>query len=206
MINRGHLGGFLFFQGQIGDGAVYGLFQLFLEAGNGQILLHRAAMVGAVFRNEAQSHPAEDVVNDAGCVADLRIAGKAPRFKALVREFLHQVFQRHSVLQRNTGQGRDAVHQAADGGAFLGHGDEKLARLAVFVQTHSQVTLVTGDLELVIDGGASRGQTVTYRFVGAFFQRLDHGFHFRDAFAQDVVFFRGKRSVLFGILAGIERL
>ena len=45
----------------------------------------------------------------------------------------------------------EAVHQAADGGTFLGHGDEDLARLAVGIEADGDVALVSADVELVRD-------------------------------------------------------
>ena len=75
-------------------------------------------------------------------------------------------FQRHAVLQRHAGQRADAVHQAADGGAFLGHGDEQFAGLAVLEQADGEVAFVAGDVELVGDGGAGVGQAAAQRFAG----------------------------------------
>ena len=51
---------------------------------------------------------------------------------------------------------REGVHQPADRGAFLGHGDEDLAGLAVLVQADRDVALVAGDRELVGDRRAAR--------------------------------------------------
>ena len=50
------------------------------------------------------------------------------------------------------GERADGVHQAADGGAFLGHRDEQFAGLAVVEQADGEVAFVAGDIELVGDG------------------------------------------------------
>jgi hypothetical protein len=50
------------------------------------------------------------------------------------------------------------VHQPADGGALLGHGDEELAGLAVLVEADGEVALVAGDVELVGEGVAGVGE------------------------------------------------
>ena len=55
----------------------------------------------------------------------------------------------------------EAVHQAADRGAFLGHGDEELAGFAVGIEADGDVALVSADVELVGDGGALFLQLVT---------------------------------------------
>ncbi len=60
---------------------------------------------------EAQLEPAEDVVHDRLGVADVGIAGPSARFKASVREFLAEKFQRDAVLQRDRDGQREAVHQ-----------------------------------------------------------------------------------------------
>ena len=57
----------------------------------------------------------------------------------------------------------EAVHQAADGRAFLGHGDEDLARHAVLVEADGEVAFVSAHGELVGDRQALLGQTMTAR-------------------------------------------
>ena len=61
----------------------------------------------------------------------------------------HQQPQRHAVLQRQRDGGGEAVHQARDGRALLGHPHEDLARLAGLVQADVDVALVARDRELV---------------------------------------------------------
>src|SRR5208282_2883411 len=50
------------------------------------------------------------------------------------------------------------VHQARDGGALLGHGDEDFARGAVLVHADGDVAFVAGDIEFVGDRFALVGQ------------------------------------------------
>ena len=57
-------------------------------------------------------------------------------------------------------RGGEGVHQAGDGGTFLGHLDEDFARLAGGVEANGDVALMAGDGELVGDGGALLGQPV----------------------------------------------
>src|ERR1019366_8189230 len=110
---------------------------------------------------EAQQQPAEDVVHVRLGIADVGIVAPATGLEAGVRELLAQQLQGHAVLQRDRSRAGKAVHQAADGRAFLGHGDEQLAGHAVFVESHSEVALVSAHLELVGDGEALVRQTVT---------------------------------------------
>ena len=69
-------------------------------------------------------------------------------------------------MQRHAGQRADAVHQTADGGTFLGHGDEQFAGLAVFEQADGEITFMAGDIELVGDGRARVGQAAAQRLAG----------------------------------------
>ena len=131
--------------------------------------------------DELQRHPAEDVVGDGGRIADVGVLGEAGRLEAHVGEFSDQGLQGHAVLQRQAGQGADAVHQPADGGAFLGHGDEQLARLVVLEQADGEVTLVARDVELVSDGGAGVGEAAAQGLAGLGGEPGDFGFEFLDA-------------------------
>ena len=98
----------------------------------------------------------------------------AAGLEAGVRELVAQQLQRHAVLQRDGDGAGKAVHQAADGGAFLGHGDEDLARLSVGIDAHGDVAFVSGDVELVGDGEALVGQAVAdgARRLGGLVDRL----------------------------------
>ncbi len=74
----------------------------------------------------------------------------------------------------------EAVHQAADRGAFLGHGDEELAGFAVGIEADGDVALVSADVEFVRDGGAFFLQLVAdgaRRSVEIFFFDVRGGRH-----------------------------
>ena len=113
-----------------------------------------AAVRFAVTRDKLKRHPAEHVVDDRRRVADFRILRKTRRLEPLVGKFFHQRLQGHTVLQRHARERADTVHQAADGGAFLGHSDKQFARPAIFEQAHRQVTFMTGNVEFMGDRGA----------------------------------------------------
>ena len=66
----------------------------------------------------------------------------AAGLEAGVGEFFAEQFQRHAVLQRDGDGQREAVHQAADGRAFFGHGDEDFAGLAVGIEADGDVAFV----------------------------------------------------------------
>ncbi len=73
---------------------------------------------------EADLDPAEDVVHDRLGVADLLVAGPARGLEAGVGELLAEDAQRHAVLESKGDGCGEGVHEAGDGGAFLGHADE----------------------------------------------------------------------------------
>src|SRR5271156_6518032 len=98
---------------------------------------------------EAQLQPAEDVIHDGFGKADLFAASPAGGLKASVGKFLTQNFERNSVLKRERDRSGKRVHQPGDGGTFLGHLDEDLARLPVGVKADSDVAFVPGDGELM---------------------------------------------------------
>ena len=75
--------------------------------------------------------------------------------------FSQRTLERDAVLEGERDGGGEGVHEAGDGGAFLGHADEDFAGLAVGVEADGDVALVAGEAELVGDGGALGGQTVT---------------------------------------------
>ena len=79
-----------------------------------------------------------------------------------MRELFAEQAQRDSVLQRDRGGQREAVHQAADGRSFFRHGDEQFAGLAVGIEADGDVALVVPDLELVRDRSALFLQAVAH--------------------------------------------
>ncbi len=131
------------------------------EAGScGACGLSPAKSVSCVPERKRRLQPAEDVIHEALGVADLLVAGPAGGLEAGVGEFLAEDLERHAVLQGERDGGGEGVHQAGDGGAFLGHLDEDFARLAVGVEADGDVALVAGDGEFVGDGGALVGQAM----------------------------------------------
>ena len=108
--------------------------------------------------DELGAQPAEDVVDDGLGHRNLRVAGPAGGLEADVLELVHIGLEGDAVLEGDgDGQG-EAVHHAGEGRAFLGHGDENLARLPVRVEPDGDVALVAGDGELVGDGLAGGRQ------------------------------------------------
>ena len=99
-------------------------------------------------------------IHDRLGVTDLGVVAPAAGFEAGVRELLAQQLERNAVLQRDGDGAGEAVHQAADGGAFFGHGDEDLAGNAVLVEADGDVAFVASDVELVGDRQALVGELV----------------------------------------------
>ena len=64
-------------------------------------------------------------------------------------ELADEAFEGDAVLEGDTGGGAEGVHEPADGGAFLGHGDEEFTGHVVFVEADGEVAFVAGDVELV---------------------------------------------------------
>ena len=77
-----------------------------------------------------------------------------------MRELLAEQLERNAVLQAHADGRREGVHEARDGGAFLGHADEDFTGAAVGVEPDGDVAFVAGDAELVRDAGALGGQAV----------------------------------------------
>ena len=125
--------------------------------------------VELVSGEEAELHPAEEVIHDGFGVADLLVAGPAGGLEAGVGELLGEDLEGDAVLEGEGDGGGEGVHQAGDGGAFLGHADEDFAGAAVGVEADGDVALVAGDAELVGDGGALGGEAVAdgaWRLLG----------------------------------------
>ena len=70
---------------------------------------------------ETDLHPAEDVIHDGFGVADLLVAGPAGGLEAGVGELRGEDLQRDAVLEGERDGGGEGIHEAGDGGAFLGH-------------------------------------------------------------------------------------
>lgn len=136
-------GVFLRQRGYVGDGFGDGGRGVFAEDYSG---------VGLAFAvEELRREPFEDVVHDRFGHGDFGVFGEAARFESRVGEFVDQEVQRDAVLEGERGHGGEAVHEAGDRAAFLGHGDEDLAGGAVLVLADGDVALVAADGELVGD-------------------------------------------------------
>ena len=110
-------------------------------------------------------------------------------------EFGDETFDRHAVLECDRHRGAERVHQAADGRAFLRHGDEEFTRASVFVQADDEVTLVAGDIELVRNRVAGFLETPTHRLLNhALNHTLNHALHdaLDHALNHDFTHFRRK--------------
>ncbi len=110
---------------------------------------------------EAHLEPAEDVIHDGLGEADVGIMAPAAGLEAGVGELFAEQLEGDAVLQREGDAASEAVHEAADGAAFLGHGDEQFAGHAVLVEADGDVAFVASDVELVGDGEALVGEAMT---------------------------------------------
>ena len=85
---------------------------------------------------------AEDVVDDRGRHLDVRVAlDHAVRLEAREQERIHELFQRHAMLQPERDGDGETVGHAAEGGPFLVHVEEDLAERAVLVLAGAQIIL-----------------------------------------------------------------
>ena len=124
--------------------------------------------------HELHAHPSEDVVHEALGERDLPVRRHALRLEPLVGELRDEALDGDAVLQGHADGRAEAVHQAADGRAFLGHGDEELARCTVLVHADGEVALVAGHVEVVGEAAAGVFEPTTH---GAFDDSLDDPFH-----------------------------
>ena len=120
-------------------------------------------------------------------MADIGVLCKTAGLKSLVGKLLHQAFQGHAVLESNGSERADCVHQSADGAAFFGHGDEKLARLTIGVESNSDVAFVTGNLELVSERHAGVSHAVAHWLIHQAAQRRHFLFQFENTFLKRVI-------------------
>ena len=141
--------------------------RLRVRFGIGSTLLALGRVGFAVAGDELDAEPAEDVIDEALGVRDVRVLRVARRLEAGVRELVHEDL---AAARRIAGSSDVSVpmvvHQAADGAAFLGHGDEQLAGPAVLEQADGDVALVAGDVELVRERLARVGQAAARRLEG----------------------------------------
>src|SRR5690606_676546 len=94
---------------------------------------------------------------------DVRVTlDDALRLEAAEGELLDVVLEGHAVLEAHRDADGEAVHQRAEGGAFLVHVDEDLAERAVLVLTGAEEDLVPADARLLREAGAARREAVTH--------------------------------------------
>ena len=74
---------------------------------------------------------------------------EARRLEAREGEGLHELLQRHAILQAHRDGDGEGVHQAAERGAVLVHVDEDFADAAVFIFAGAQIDLVSADDRLL---------------------------------------------------------
>ena len=73
-------------------------------------------------------------------------------------EGVHELLERHAVLEPERDGDGEAVHEAAEGRAFLVHVEEDLAQRAVLVLAGAEVDLVAAHHRLLRVAGAAIGQ------------------------------------------------
>jgi hypothetical protein len=112
---------------------------------------------------EAQLHPAEEVVHDGFGIAHLLVAGPARRFEPGMRQLVTQHLEGHSVLETDRHHRAETLHETCDRGAGLGHPNENLARLSIGIKAHGQVAVVSRDGEVMVYGRAFVLQSMTIR-------------------------------------------
>lgn len=92
-----------------------------------------------------------DVVDDRLSLGDIRVRRLAHRFKAHALEATHGFLDGQAVLDRERKRPAEALNQARQGRAFLGHFDEDFPGRSVGVQADGQVAFVAHDVELMGD-------------------------------------------------------
>jgi hypothetical protein len=75
-----------------------------------------------------------------------------------VAEFVAKHFEGNAVLKRQGNRRGETIHQARNGRALLGRGDEDFARVPIFVKPNSQIPLIPAHVEVVHEGFPLIGQ------------------------------------------------
>ena len=114
-------------------------------------LQHAFEQIPLLRLDEAVVQPAEDVIGDRLCEADLAITAPAAGLETRVRKLLAEDLQRNAVLQSERDLGCEGVHQSRNGRAFVRHLDEDLARLSVGIETNGNVAFMSRDRELMCE-------------------------------------------------------
>ena len=113
-------------------------------------------------REEVERQAAEDVVEEAGHQAQVRVVGQAGRLELHVGVLAHERGQRDLVLEPEADGDGEGVHDPGQGRALLGDLDEHLARTPVFVLAHGHVALAVGYPERERLGVALAGQAFAH--------------------------------------------
>src|SRR5262249_50447108 len=115
------------------------------------------AQLQVVWRNKPSTEPTRDVIENRGNETDARIRGDAGRLESRVHQLVDEDLQRHTVLQTVRDGESEAVHDAGERGAFLGHLDEDFTGPTIFVHANGDVAFVATDAEFVRHRGALDG-------------------------------------------------
>src|SRR5690606_6304730 len=101
----------------------------------------------------------EDVVDDRVRHLDVGMAlDDAPGLEGLERERVHELLERHAVLEALAHRDGEAGQDALQGGAFLGEVDEDLAKGAVVVLAGAEEHLVAPDPGLLVEATTASRQ------------------------------------------------
>lgn len=112
---------------------------------------------------------AEDIVDHAGRELDVRMPLDHPlRLEPREGERVHELLQRHAVLQAQTHRDRERVHQRPERGALFVHVDKDLAQRPILVLAGAQVHLVPADPAFERDPAPLLGQASAGRDLGRF--------------------------------------
>lgn len=115
---------------------------------------------------------AENVVENRSRILDDFVAlHRARRLEAGEGEAIHQLFERHTVLERLGSEHGEAVEQPLERRALLVHVDEHLAQRTIFVLAGSEEHLVAADVRLANVAFAALRQ---HPALGAVIDALDN--------------------------------
>ena len=117
----------------------------------------------AEIRKESDSQPTEDVVDHTLGNPDFRVGRVPHRLKSRMGELVDKYFQGDAVLKTHRDRRAKRIHQAADGAAFLGHGDKQFARSAIGIQANVDVAFMPAHIEFVGQRLSRIGQTLAAR-------------------------------------------
>src|SRR5664279_4197050 len=110
---------------------------------------NRSKQLALVPSNEFQFDPAKNVINNGLGYPVLGISGPTAGLKAHMREFAAKHFEGYPILQSQRYRSCKRIHEPGDGRALLCHGDEDLPRQAVLVNSDREISLLSGDGEVM---------------------------------------------------------